>query len=127
LMICLCPYVIVLTAVFFSLIFLFLIDTPAIGVSILSLHDALPILKFGELIHTYTIADAVKDKTILPLYYEGLMIEQDVNQAIIEDRKSTRLNSSHVSISYAVFCLKKKTEKRDINNVFDTSSNNTSR
>src|SRR5207249_6622323 len=28
------------------------------------------------------------------------------------DRKSTRLNSSHVSISYAVFCLKKKTPKR---------------
>src|SRR5690242_21612493 len=27
----------------------------------------------------------------------------------IEDRKSTRLNSSHMSISYAVFCLKKKT------------------
>src|SRR5438477_2972706 len=29
-----------------------------------------------------------------------------------EDRKSTRLNSSHMSISYAVFCLKKKTIKR---------------
>src|SRR5699024_11395941 len=29
-----------------------------------------------------------------------------------EDRKSTRLNSSHVSISYAVFCLKKKKQKR---------------
>src|SRR5438067_7401816 len=29
--------------------------------------------------------------------------------AVIADRKSTRLNSSHVSISYAVFCLKKKT------------------
>src|SRR5699024_11698560 len=28
---------------------------------------------------------------------------------VIQDRKSTRLNSSHVSISYAVFCLKKKT------------------
>src|SRR5699024_11524928 len=28
-----------------------------------------------------------------------------------QDRKSTRLNSSHVSISYAVFCLKKKTKK----------------
>src|SRR5207249_11492952 len=27
---------------------------------------------------------------------------------VVEDRKSTRLNSSHVSISYAVFCLKKK-------------------
>src|SRR5690606_41206383 len=32
----------------------------------------------------------------------------DVPQAFAEDRKSTRLNSSHVKISYAVFCLKKK-------------------
>src|SRR5699024_12210689 len=38
-------------------------------------------------------------------------------QAGDEDRKSTRLNSSHVSISYAVFCLKKKTA--------DTRSNGT--
>src|SRR3712207_9318788 len=30
-------------------------------------------------------------------------------QAILKDRKSTRLNSSHANISYAVFCLKKKT------------------
>src|SRR5690242_20795426 len=30
----------------------------------------------------------------------------------IEDRKSTRLNSSHMSISYAVFCLKKKKKKK---------------
>src|SRR5699024_12059051 len=30
------------------------------------------------------------------------------NQSAFQDRKSTRLNSSHVSISYAVFCLKKK-------------------
>src|SRR5690606_40836150 len=32
-------------------------------------------------------------------------------KAVIEDRKSTRLNSSHVKISYAVFCLKKKIKK----------------
>src|SRR5690349_24838382 len=32
-----------------------------------------------------------------------------------EDRKSTRLNSSHVEISYAVFCLKKKKKKKSIN------------
>src|SRR5699024_12001695 len=32
----------------------------------------------------------------------------------IEDRKSTRLNSSHVSISYAVFCLKKKNEAQKV-------------
>src|SRR5438876_4796008 len=46
----------------------------------------------------------------------GLSLDQPVVQAAIEtgipvvgeDRKSTRLNSSHPSISYAVFCLKKK-------------------
>src|SRR5690625_6330486 len=32
----------------------------------------------------------------------------DINTLMDEDRKSTRLNSSHVAISYAVFCLKKK-------------------
>src|SRR5690625_6886632 len=32
-------------------------------------------------------------------------------RALIKDRKSTRLNSSHVAISYAVFCLKKKNNK----------------
>src|SRR5947209_14647689 len=31
--------------------------------------------------------------------------------AVLEDRKSTRLNSSHANISYAVFCLKKKKKK----------------
>src|SRR5438105_8507029 len=36
--------------------------------------------------------------------------------AVVADRKSTRLNSSHEWISYAVFCLKKKKEKRKILN-----------
>src|SRR5438067_9423337 len=34
------------------------------------------------------------------------------------DRKSTRLNSSHVSISYAVFCLKKKKKKQPITHIY---------
>src|SRR3954471_1307168 len=34
----------------------------------------------------------------------------------VEDRKSTRLNSSHVEISYAVFCLKKTRESRETDN-----------
>src|SRR5689334_24726154 len=38
--------------------------------------------------------------------------QQDVDQEQ-EDRKSTRLNSSHSSISYAVFCLKKKKQKNN--------------
>src|SRR5699024_11260762 len=36
--------------------------------------------------------------------------QQPVVAVLVGDRKSTRLNSSHVSISYAVFCLKKKTK-----------------
>src|SRR5690625_7110110 len=35
--------------------------------------------------------------------------DTDMDMDVMEDRKSTRLNSSHVAISYAVFCLKKKT------------------
>src|SRR3989442_8806995 len=34
------------------------------------------------------------------------------NVSLVRDRKSTRLNSSHVRISYAVFCLKKKKKRR---------------
>src|SRR5207249_9676093 len=49
---------------------------------------------------------------------EGYSVEREgghavaLDLAIDEDRKSTRLNSSHVSISYAVFCLKKKNKKQ---------------
>src|SRR5690349_11031864 len=39
---------------------------------------------------------------------EAVVLAGDQDAAGLEDRKSTRLNSSHVEISYAVFCLKKK-------------------
>src|SRR2546427_5478498 len=39
---------------------------------------------------------------------------RDSNVTVVQDRKSTRLNSSHSQISYAVFCLKKKKIKRQI-------------
>src|SRR3712207_8856936 len=39
----------------------------------------------------------------------GRAAVDDKARALLEDRKSTRLNSSHANISYAVFCLKKKT------------------
>src|SRR5690348_18074862 len=41
-----------------------------------------------------------------------LIKEHDIRSKIFLDRKSTRLNSSHPSISYAVFCLKKKKKKK---------------
>src|SRR5437870_8822390 len=50
-----------------------------------------------------------------PRLFEGAVQQAtaDVENAKAKDRKSTRLNSSHVAISYAVFCLKKKkTEQR---------------
>src|SRR5699024_7189714 len=46
--------------------------------------------------------------------FEELIGDAVVNQ-VQQDRKSTRLNSSHVSISYAVFCLKKKRKKQTHN------------
>src|SRR5699024_12122690 len=47
-----------------------------------------------------------------------------INKHIVVDRKSTRLNSSHVSISYAVFCLKKKNKKHNILIVIYTRKEN---
>src|SRR5205814_10173492 len=38
-------------------------------------------------------------------------VKADANTGLASDRKSTRLNSSHLGISYAVFCLKKKNNK----------------
>src|SRR3712207_8600164 len=48
------------------------------------------------------------------MFYHGVIntcngFRYSMGAAILEDRKSTRLNSSHANISYAVFCLKKKT------------------
>src|SRR3712207_7857559 len=40
--------------------------------------------------------------------WEGLVRGLDIQDFLLPDRKSTRLNSSHANISYAVFCLKKK-------------------
>src|SRR5438874_7221378 len=72
--------------------FFFFTDTPPTEIYTLSLHDALPIsareilderCRFGQVgLNGIDLGDG--------------------------DRKSTRLNSSHVEISYAVFCLKKK-------------------
>src|SRR5256885_8724420 len=43
---------------------------------------------------------------------QGYRAEADLHVVNLEDRKSTRLNSSHLVISYAVFCLKKKNQPK---------------
>src|SRR5699024_12654466 len=82
----------------------------------LSLHDALPILGVRTCL-CYEISDRhgkiQADRAIeenVRFINKVQKQTSDMQKAMMgmQDRKSTRLNSSHVSISYAVFCLKKK-------------------
>src|SRR5689334_24700284 len=52
--------------------------------------------------------DEIDNAGPIVLVTQGTLANEDLGQ-LVGDRKSTRLNSSHSSISYAVFCLKKKT------------------
>src|SRR5204862_7511695 len=70
----------------------------------LSLHDALPI-SAGGVLDPLLLGGEALEQGARDLVHEPRAATVDL---IGEDRKSTRLNSSHVEISYAVFCLKKK-------------------
>src|SRR2546430_2838462 len=85
-----------------SSMFFFFNDTATTEIYTLSLHDALPICT-----RKCDFRSEVEASTGLPLSTQSLGRKcKDAHRA--EDRKSTRLNSSHSQISYAVFCLKKK-------------------
>src|SRR5687768_18010421 len=83
--------------------FFFFNDTATTEIYTLSLHDALPIL-------TRTLAPKRSSQGILLCrnIQDKAASESVPRLARSKDRKSTRLNSSHGYISYAVFCLKKK-------------------
>src|SRR5688572_31679085 len=85
-------------------IFFFFNDPATTEIYTLSLHDALPIL---SLLPRQEVLRSIAEQTArerTPRQRCNLL-----TQTLIErDRKSTRLNSSHSQISYAVFCLKKK-------------------
>src|SRR5438477_6733112 len=83
-------------------IFSFLPTAPTTsGIYPLSLHDALPILT-ARILRAMAWRMAVLALVICVL---AALLSRGPSHP---DRKSTRLNSSHMSISYAVFCLKKK-------------------
>src|SRR2546430_5966576 len=85
--------------------FFFFNDTATTEIYTLSLHDALPISPSSRRPDS---APAAEDST------------SRAGRAIT-DRKSTRLNSSHSQISYAVFCLKKK--KKTMHAAYETNVN----
>src|SRR5436853_7896768 len=91
---------------FFILLFFFT-DTATTEIYTLSLHDALPILVRVSELRRVRIPLPVVDKHLGREI--GVLVELGVP---FPDRKSTRLNSSHLGISYAVFCLKKKKKKK---------------
>src|SRR2546421_10874418 len=92
------------THILFS--FFFFNDTATTEIYTLSLHDALPI----SVAHARRVDVQAHARVLGALpgqEREGLLVDRG-----LEDRKSTRLNSSHDQISYAVFCLKKKKKKK---------------
>src|SRR2546427_5888813 len=93
-------------------LFFFFNDTATTEIYTLSLHDALPISTAsseGPLAPRY--GDASSDQRASATHGFTSKARILVNGSILDvDRKSTRLNSSHSQISYAVFCLKKKTD-----------------
>src|SRR3712207_6868687 len=93
-------------------IFFFFNDTATTEIYTLSLHDALPIWRPRHVPHGRLLPSG-------PARGDGSGSLRDGGRggdgpgrpaavARLRDRKSTRLNSSHANISYAVFCLKKK-------------------
>src|SRR5258708_21808012 len=80
-------------------------DTATTEIYTLSLHDALPISS-ACLSSRVTLAPV---KILMPRFSNALRARPAISASSTgRDRKSTRLNSSHQIISYAVFCLKKK-------------------
>src|SRR2546422_7013175 len=94
---------------FISTLFFFFNDTATTEIYTLSLHDALPILNNSH---------CACRKSCAMRHARASRLKQPADCPLQRsDRKSTRLNSSHGYISYAVFCLKKKkiikSKKRD--------------
>src|SRR5258708_30228382 len=94
--------------------FFFFNDTATTEIYTLSLHDALPICYRFRLCHARGFcgntsdADAHEEISLQNVERPRERTSDPICFFAKRDRKSTRLNSSHQIISYAVFCLKKK-------------------
>src|SRR3712207_8830506 len=93
-------------------LFFFFNDTATTEIYTLSLHDALPIFELPE--HRVPVGLEQRQPLVLVAVagpdQPCVLADAPDRHPRRADRKSTRLNSSHANISYAVFCLKKKTQ-----------------
>src|SRR5438132_6943035 len=96
-MLCIYTLILCISCLLLYLLFFFFNDTPTTEIYTLSLHA---LFRSHVVVH-----DAVHDQQL------AVQIAGAANDRS-GDRKSTRLNSSHTVISYAVFCLKKKNSRR---------------
>src|SRR3712207_7860614 len=91
--------------------FFFFNDTATTEIYTLSLHDALPIydLALGVAdLGQHGLEPLLELTAVLGAGEHGGQVQRDEPSALERDRKSTRLNSSHANISYAVFCLQRE-------------------
>src|SRR2546426_8593814 len=91
------------------LYFFFFNDTATTEIYTLSLHDALPIFAIAPVsrVEGAVQNDLAAIRRVVIEHPRDGQLDRPV-RGRQRDRKSTRLNSSHLVISYAVFCLKKK-------------------
>src|SRR2546430_3830530 len=100
----------------FMLLLFFFNDTATTEIYTLSLHDALPISYSNSVISQkmvlYAASPRIDLETKIDWHDQNQLLKVafpvEIRATEATDRKSTRLNSSHSQISYAVFCLKKK-------------------
>src|SRR2546430_7857458 len=89
-------------------IFFFFNDTATTEIYTLSLHDALPIFAMPRASLRSVLLICAFNTACMCRVSTQITGKPASASALNRDRKSTRLNSSHSQISYAVFCLKKK-------------------
>src|SRR5256885_2759092 len=101
--------------------FFFFNDTATTEIYTLSLHDALPICQQGQRgqHHDHGVVDGWLGGMYLKLGEQPRADAHNDGEHQHLDRKSTRLNSSHLVISYAVFCLKKKKQQKNTSSSTD--------
>src|SRR5437667_1747213 len=109
-----------LLSLLFHCVCFFFNDTATTEIYTLSLHDALPIYLHEHDLVVLTdaaAADGAEPAGGVRAHVRRRQNDRGTGRAASADRKSTRLNSSHITISYAVFCLKKKKTQFNLNNV----------